>query len=551
METLGGNLSLDGPIALTCVGSAEAWEPTLLARLAWLAPRPVEAGTGSSGVLTITVTPDEDLAEEEYVLAVSGSGIAVRAATVFGAGQATITLRQLIGPDAFRAAPLARAFWHLPTVRIADRPAHAWRGFLLDPARHFVPRDELLLIIDRLAMHRINRLHLHLTDDQGWRVASTAYPRLAEVASWRAQTAIGGLRFDGSTPEFDGTPHGGYYTLDDLREITAYAHLHGITVIPEIDLPAHASALLAAIPELVTQGCPTPTVAESFMPSGRVVNPLPEGRAILATLITEVAEAVDSPYFHIGGDEASLTDWSSSPQVSAYLAEHGLADVAALRADLTEYLVGVVEGLGRRPIVWEEAFAAGGISPSTIVMAWLSEARGIAAMDAGHDVIMSPVQSCYLDYSEDGPEGRLATASGLTMARVTQYAPEPHAGPGRLLGMQAALWGEFTPDPSTRSYRTFPRLCVLAANAWTGCATAWPDLRPALESHLRRLEAAGVEYRPLDGPHPWQLGGTGRRRMDSPLTLDMLAALMAAMATGPEMPDIDELMKTMRSIDKP
>jgi hexosaminidase len=392
-------------------------------------------------------------------------------------------------------------------------------------------------------------LHLHLTDDQGWRIESAAFPALAEVASWRAQTWIGHDR--GADPEeadpkaFDGTPHGGFYTVADLREITAHAARHGITIIPEVDLPGHASALLAAIPELVTPGCPTPTVAETFLPSGRVVTPLPEGRAILATLITEVAEAIDSPYVHIGGDEASLADWQSSPEVAAHMAEHGIADVAALRTDLTAFLVATVEGLGRRAIVWEEAFAAGGISPSTIVMAWMGEARGIAALEAGHDVIMSPMQSCYLDYSEDGPEGRLALGSEMTIDRVAAYAPAPHPGPGQLLGVQAALWGEFTPDSSTRSYRTFPRLCVHATNAWSGTPTPWPASRPALEKHLRRLDAAGIEYRPLDGPHPWQLGGTGRRRMDSPLTLDTIAAMMAAATAGPEMPDIEELMAHM------
>jgi hexosaminidase len=537
----GGELRLDGPVALTLVGAALGWESSLLARLAWLAPRPTAERADAPGMPRVTVHADPDLAPEGYGLEVEPGGIRIRAATAAGAGHATAVLRQLVGPDGFRAAPLDRAQWRVPAVRIVDAPAHEWRGFLLDVARYFVPKEELLRIVERLSMHRLNRLHLHLTEDAGWRVESAAYPRLAEVGSWRAQTAIGLPRYDGTPPELDGTPHGGYYTAADLREITAYAALHGVVVVPEIDLPAHSSALMAAIPELVVPGCPVPTVAETFVPSTRVVSPLPAARRVLATLLQELADAVDSPYLHVGGDEASLRDWSA-PAVTDHIAERGLAGVGALRADLTAYLVGVVESLGRRAIVWEEAFAGGGLSPRTIVMPWLGEARGVAAMDAGYDVVMSPMQSCYLDYSEDGEDGLLAIGSGMTIDRVAAYAPAPHPGPGRLLGVQAALWGEFTPDASTRSLRMFPRLAVHAANAWTGSPTPWPAARSSLERHLARLDAAGVAYRPLDGLHPWQRGGTGRRAMTSPLTVESVGRLMADLSRSEGVPDLEAFL---------
>ena len=350
------------------------------------------------------------------------------------------------------------------------------------------------------------------------------------------------IPFDGSEQELDGTPHGGLYSLNDLREITAYARSQGITVVPEIDLPAHASAVLAAVPQLRVPGIDVPEVTCRFTPSGRVVSPLDASRAALATLLAELADAIDSPYVHIGGDEASLADWEASAEVQEAIAAKGLGDVAAMRVDLTRFLIEVLHGLGRTPVVWEEAFVAGGLSPDTVVMAWRSEAKGLAAMEAGHDVVMTPLDGNYLDYSEPGLDEPLAIGGGQSIERVAAYTAARGDGPGRLLGTQAALWTELAPDARTRAYRMFPRLCVASANSWTGQATDWPAVRPALEHHLERLSAAGVEYRPLDGPHPWQRGGTGARRSTSPLTVDMVVNLLGATLDDSGMPDLDDLL---------
>ena len=536
----GGELSLTASVALRFVDSAAAWSSSIRSRLAWLT-----TDESHSNVVTVSVLRDDNLVDEEFVLDITSQGIEIRAGGEAGAGHACVSLRQLLPADAHRPAPVHRSDWVLPHARIHDAPAFAWRGFMLDVARHFAPKDELLRVIDRMAMHRLNRLHLHLTDDQGWRIESTAYPEIARVASWREASGIGMIPFDGSNQETDGTPHGGFYTLDDLREITAYARRLGITVVPEIDLPAHASALLAAVPEVRVPGAPVPTVATTFLPSGRVVSPLPPAREVLRTLLTELAAAVDSPYIHIGGDEASLADWDASPEVNAYMAERGLDDVEALRRDFNAFLIETVESLGRRAIVWEEAFIAGGVSPSTVVMSWRGEAAGLVALQAGHDVVMMPMPGNYLDYAEGGSDEPLALGGGQGIGRVAGYTPTRIDGPGKLLGVQAALWTEFVPDARLRSYKMFPRLAVHSANAWTGQATEWPKARPELEHHLSRLDAAGVEYRPLDGPHPWQRGGTGRRQHTSPLTIDMIIAMAAAMAQGSGAPDLEELAKLM------
>ncbi|MEV7959231.1 family 20 glycosylhydrolase [Streptomyces sp. NPDC088141] len=401
---------------------------------------------------------------------------------------------------------------------IEDEPACTWRGFLPDVARHFTPKSELLQLICELALHRVNHLRLHLSDDTGYRVESRAFPRLTEIATWRAETPIGTAPFDGSEPPMDGTPHGGYYTLDDLREITAYAQLHGITIVPELDLPGHASALLAVVPELTVPGVPVPSApATSILPSGRVVSPLPEARAVLASLLEEIADTVDSPYLHIGGDEADLSDWERSADVRAYAKGRGLDSVEELRADLTTYLVDVCTRLGRRAVVWEEAARTGGLRPDTVVMVWRAERNAHPVLAVGHDVVMAPI--------------------------VGNDAEERF--PGRILETQAGLWTEFVPDRRARSYRTWPRLAAHAANNWRGTPTEWPRQQPELEEHLARLDAAGIEYRPLAGPRLWQQGGTGTRRNTSPLSVDTVLQLMEQKADNADAPDLERLKKLL------
>lgn len=333
--------------------------------------------------------------------------------------------------------------------------------------------------------------------------------------------------FDGSGPPMDGTPHGGYYTLDDLREITVYAQLHGITIVPELDLPGHASALLAAVPEL------------------------PEARAVLATLLEEIADAVDSPYLHIGGDEADLSDWERSADVRAYAKGCGVGSVEEPRIDLTTYLVDVCARLGRRAVVWEEAARTGGLRPDTVVMVWRAERNAYPVLAAGHDVVMAPIAGNYLDYAEDGSDEPLALGTGQSTARVAAWMPTSKRElPGRVLGTQACLWTEFVPDRPARSYRTWPRLAVHAANNWRGTPAEWPRQQPELEEHLARLDAAGIEYRPLAGPRPWQQGGTGTSRNTSPRSVDTVLQLMEQKADNADAPDPERLQRLLDHVQE-
>ena len=507
-------------------------------------PSRVAAAPGS---LPIATSLDPDLPDEGYRLTIAADGIDVAASTPAGAIQATTTIRQLLPAEAWRATASRRDDWRLPIVTLSDAPAWPYRGFMLDVARHFSPVPEVLRWIELAAMHRLNRLHLHLTDDQGWRIESARYPALAELASWRTGTWIGHGRYHEPTDpaNVEGTPHGGSYSVADLREITAHADRHGIAIVPEIDLPGHASALIAAIPQLGVPGCPPQQVATRWGLLASTISPLPEAMEIVATLLGEAADAIDSPYLHIGGDEADLAMWRASVAVAELAGRSG--GFEALRRSVNAELVRIVLGLGRRPIAWDDAFVAGGLPTEAIVMPWRSAALGATAAAAGHDVIMTPVRPTYLDYAEAMDDDEpLSIGAPQPLADVARWVPSPapEDAPGRVLGGQAQLWAEFTPDLASREYRAFPRLTVLAANLWRGLPLGGPDGEvfasgadeAAFAAMLARLDARHVNHRPLVGPHPWQRGGTGRRAPRGVIPMAVMAAYLDAAAQHAEPP---------------
>ncbi len=512
------------------------WTTQVRSTLRMLDPLPAAARRGAPHIRTIH---DPALPPEGYHLAIDATGITIAASGPPGALQATTTIRQLLPAGAWRATALRRDDWRLPILSITDAPAFEYRGFMLDVSRHFAPVPEVLRWIELVAMQRLNRLHLHLTDDQGWRVESPTYPALAEVASWRRASWIGHSqgREAEDPSRLDGTPHGGCYSVADLREITDHAARHGVTIVPEVDLPGHASALLAAIPELGVPGCPPQEVATRWGLLGRTISPLPDAMGIIATLLGEVAEAIDSPYLHIGGDEAELGMWRGSAEVLELAAAHG--GVEGLRSVVNAQLAGLVLDLGRTPIAWDDAFVAGGLPTQTVVMPWRSAAIGHAAAAAGHEVVMTPVLPTYFDYAEDaGPDEPLSIGAPLGVDRVAAWLPEhPAAGsPGRVLGGQGQLWTEYCPDAAAREYRAFPRLSVLGANLWRGTPLDLASEGTALTAQVARLDARHVNHRPLAGPRPWQRAGTGDRAPVGIYPIDAVAQHLAATAGDAEPP---------------
>ncbi|MGW4843278.1 beta-N-acetylhexosaminidase [Nocardia brasiliensis] len=447
-----------------------------------LLPRPVSA-TPLPGTCpwpaAVDIRTDNDLPAEGYRLEITPDGITLTAADHAGRVHGQQTLRQLAGPEALRAAPIGGRELSVPCGVIEDHPRFAWRGCLLDVARNFRTKAEVLRFLDLLAAHKLNVLHLHLTDDQGWRFAVPGYPRLTEIASWRSGSMVG--RHDG--PERDGRPHGGYYTDDDLREIVAYAAERAITVVPEIDVPGHARALLAAYPELGPDPEKQWEVWTSWGVSTPLLDPTPDTMAFFRRVFDHVLTLFPAPVIGLGGDE-----------VPGATAAHG-----RFVADLAAYLA----TQGRRALGWDEVLDAGELPPM-VIGAWRDEAAAERAAKAGHEVVLCPEDQVYLDHRQsDHPDEPIPVGYLRTLEDMYSYEPA-YTGPG-VIGLQAQIWSEHLDTVRRVDYAAFPRLCAIAETAWSPADRDLTEFLARLrEHHLPRLDALGVEYRPLDGPHPWQ-----------------------------------------------
>ncbi|HEY2488751.1 MAG TPA: beta-N-acetylhexosaminidase [Streptosporangiaceae bacterium] len=524
----------------------------VLGALPW-PPSPPLASDASPEIL---VDADGALPAEGYRLFIGPDRMKVTAAGPAGAFYAAQTIRQLLPDEAFRAAPVAAPGWTLPCAEIEDAPALSWRGGHLDVSRHFFPKRTVLGFIDMLAAHKLNRLHLHLTDDQGWRIESRRHPALHLTGSHRPQTQIGLSSTAGTSPPegHDGTPHGGYYTLADLAEIAAYAARRMIRVVPEVEVPGHACALLAALPEL----SPTPgaryEVATGWGIKSQIVAPLPDTVAVLGEIFSELLDAIPADYVHIGGDECVLDDWRSSSGVAEYRRQLGLPDHEALHAYFLRQVADLLaDSFGARAVVWDEGFASttagreARLRDDTLVMAWRGDDIARRAALAGHDVIATPVVPTYFDYYQAaGNAEPLGIGGPVTIEDVAGLRPAPPDWPAEatrhLIGTQFQLWTEYIPDARALDYMTFPRASAFAEVAWHGGPAAWtssgpshagrPPLRDRVAAHLGRLAAAGVEYRPLDGPHPWQQGGTGPRRHRAGRPVAQVTRHLADLAGG-------------------
>jgi hexosaminidase len=511
-----------------------------LAPVPW--PRQAESHPTEPAQLTIETAPD--LAPEAYRLAITPAGISVAAGGPPGAFYAAQTIRQLLPPAAWRAAPIAGSSndWHIPCAIITDAPALPWRGAHLDLSRHFFPKRELLALIDAFAALKLNRLHLHLTDDQGWRIESRLYPALHEIGSHREKTRLSLGRED---PIYDGTPHGGYYTLADLAEINAYAADRMMTVVPEIEVPGHASALLAARPDLGA-GTPPPGGYQVLPDWGifpYLMSPLPATRDFLRDVFGELLEAVPAPYVHIGGDECVLDAWRADPAVDSYRRDRGLASAEELHAAFLRDVADLLAAdFGARAVVWDEGFASAHgtpqqLRPDTIVMAWRGPQIARRAAAAGHDVIAAPVMPTYFDYYQSGDASEPGGIGGpLTLADVAAFAPVPADWPDaerrHLIGTQLQVWTEYIRSSRELEYMIFPRACALADVAWSGAPVPPGELETRLAAQLRRLDAAGLAYRPLDGPAPGQAAGTGPRRHRLGAPLASVVTHLDEIATG-------------------
>ncbi len=449
------------------------------------------------GAVRFSVVDDTSLGDEGYRLTVTPDGVEAEANTEAGLRWAVQTLRQLLPVEAYATAPVTGVAWRLAAQEITDVPVHPWRGALLDVARWCHPLSFVRRFVDQLAAHKLNVLHLHLTDDQGWRFEVKRYPRLTEVGGFRRESSAGHL----SEGRFDGVPHGGFYTQDELRELVAYAARRGVQIMPEIDLPGHFQAAITAYPELGNHPERQLEVMTAWGISTHVLNVSDETMNVVKHILDELVDVFPFQVVHIGGDECPTEEWQQSPAALARVQELGLSGVDELQGWYAAELAKHLGGHGRRIAVWDELLERG-VPADAVIFGWQGEERVLAALEAGHDVVAAPHTHTYLDYAEsDSPDEPLAIRGTTPVEKVYAYRPQPPEvadAPGRVLGPQGQLWTEYLPTPELVEYRAFPRLAAIAELGWDGPGGDFADFRQRLAGHLGRLDAAGVCYRPLD-----------------------------------------------------
>jgi len=441
-----------------------------------------------------------------YRLSVDKKGIYIAGDNETGVFYAIQSLIQLL-PMPFGGRDLS-----IPYVEINDRPRFAYRGLMLDVGRHIMPVPFIEKFIDYLAMHKMNEFHWHLTEDQGWRIEIKKYPRLTEVGAWRDGTVIGKRPWKGN----DNIRYGGFYTQDEVREVVAYASKRYITVIPEIEMPGHGSAAIAAYPWLSCFPNEKTNIPDSLLSEeGKKSN----GKLVyekwgvaedvfcagsdsvfgfLQDVIDEIIPLFPAKYIHIGGDECPKTNWKRCPRCQKRIQDLGLKDEHELQSYFIQRMEKYINSKGKTLIGWDEILE-GGLAPNAVVMSWRGEKGGIEAAKQKHTVIMTPTTYVYLDYSQTKREDSLVIGGYLPLEKVYQYEPVPpelSVNDGRyILGAQANIWTEYMTNESKIEYMIFPRVDALSEVLWSPkSAKNWLDFKKRLPFQFKRYNLWATHY---------------------------------------------------------
>lgn len=434
--------------------------------------------------------------EGAYALTVAPEGIEITSSTGAGLFYGLQTLRQLLAAGGCGTASCPQPVSRIPAVTIVDAPRFAWRGLHLDVSRHFEPVAFVKRYIDLMARYKLNRFHWHLTDDQGWRIEILKYPRLTSVGGCRRETMVA-RNFNPYVG--DGTPHCGFYTQDEIRDVVRYAAERYVTIVPEIEMPGHAKAALAAYPELACTPGPF-EVRTTWGVDEDVFCPSEQTFRFLEDVLTEVVGVFPGQYIHIGGDEVPKTRWKASPLAQEIMQRERLANEDGLQSWFIRRIEAFLILNGRRMIGWDEILE-GGLAPEATVMSWRGTAGGIAAAREGHDVIMTPNSHLYFDFYQGDARFEPLAIGGLSpLDRVYSYEPVPDSltpeQAKHILGTQANLWSEYLATPADVEYMVWPRALALAEVAWSSReARDWNSFVARLPSALRALDALGVNYR--------------------------------------------------------
>lgn len=447
----------------------------------------VGAGSASNKV-NFRVDPNAtDIPDEGYQLEIDEAGVRLTAKTETGLFYGKQTLLQLLTPNG------------LPYVKINDHPRFPYRGLHLDVSRHFFDKEEVKKLMNVMSYYKLNTLHLHLTDAGGWRLQIDKYPKLTQEGAFRTQSDWREWWDNGKDRQYlkEGTEgaYGGYYTKDDIRDMLAYAAEKHITIIPEIEFPAHSDEVFVAYPELCCAG--------KSHTSGDFCIGNPKTFEFMENVLTEVIELFPSEYIHIGGDEAGKNTWKTCPKCQALMKKEKLANVDELQSYMIRKAEEFLNSKGRRLIGWDEILE-GGLAPEATVMSWRGEAAGFKSARMGHDVIMTPGSYMYFDFYQADPRHQPVAIGGYTPIRkVYSYNPIPQDSltaeeAKHFLGVQANTWTEYIPTPEHLEYMMFPRALAVAEIGWTPQEKRdWQDFKPRVNAHIPVLQRMGLNPFPL------------------------------------------------------
>lgn len=489
-----GSFALEAPVSVAVVGpGSELLLPSLQA---WIGERTDQLGVPfllsaklSEAHVSITVGADFAGDDESYRLESIGGHVRIDAAGPAGAFYGLQTLRQLLTVD-----DEGRVYF--PGVRVADAPRFSYRGMHLDVGRHFFSADFVKRYIDLLASYKMNRFHWHLTEDQGWRIPIDGYPRLTTVGSCREETIVE-RNFDPFVG--DGEEYCGFYTKDEIREVVAYAAERFVTIIPEIEMPGHALAGLAAYPSLSCTGGPF-EVGTRWGVYEDIYCPSETTFAFLGDVLDEVLELFPGEYIHIGGDEAPKSTWEASELAQSVIRREGLANEHELQSYFVRRIETYLNSRGRKLIGWDEILE-GGLAPDATVMSWRGTVGGIQAARQGHDVIMSPTSHVYFDFYQGDPVYEPLAIGGFTpLERVYSFEPVPDElnaeEASYILGGQANVWTEYMSTTDQVEYMAYPRAIALAEVLWSPQDMRdWRSFTARLPSELQQLDRLGINYR--------------------------------------------------------
>ena len=448
--------------------------------------------------ISLNSIADESIGKEGYSLKVRQNKVELKANNVIGVFYALQSLDQLFDFNAKSNGNVV-----LPACTITDFPRFGWRGLMLDVSRHFFSTSDVKKYIDWMSKYKFNVLHWHLSDDNGWRIEIKALPKLTEIGAWRVER-FGAFGNREAPSEGEATAYGGFYTQEEIKDILHYAAERQITIVPEIDIPGHSMALLAAYPELSTlkepkmvnpgssfadwhgDGTFTMKIENSLNPSDEKVY------AILDTIFGEVAALFPGQYIHIGGDECYHGFWEKDPGCVALMQKENLKDAKELQSYFIKKVVNIITSKGKKAIGWDEILY-GGLADGAAIMSWRGTKGGIEASKAGHEVVMSPNSFAYLDYTQGDPSVEVPVYAKLSLKKSYEFEPAPEGvDPKYILGGQGNLWTEKIPTIEHAFYMTYPRAFAIIESVWSPSEKKeWNNFSTRLETHFNRFETSG------------------------------------------------------------